>query len=154
MTARFTLSHAAHAALNAARATTGAVARAWRNATRYEGVLATVTFALIFASTLSSLDAVFTGAAPDWNGGGGVAYAQEAPRVAVRQQPVVRAQPLSLAPLPANATVEPGDYSFTTEELLGGPDLVLPVWAGKPDANAFTATSGAATGKSLPANGL
>ena len=46
------------------------------------------------------------------------------------------------------------DYSFTTEELLGGPDLVLPVWAGKPDANAFTATSGAATGKSLPANGL
>lgn len=128
----------------------GFIARAWRRAARREGVLATATFALIFASTISSLDAVFTGAAPDWNDGG-VAYAMEAPARLAPSEPVARAQPLSLAPLAAPAA-EPVDYSFTTEELLGGPDdpFAPARVAAKPAPGEFAA--GATLGKARAAS--
>lgn len=147
MTERFSTLRFATAALAGARGGAGVIARAWRKVARHEGVVATATFAVIFASAISGLDAVFTGNAPDWNDGG-VAYAIEAPLHPGASEPVVRAQPLSLAPLAPSAAA-PIDYSFTTEELLGGPDdAFAPAQvAAKPAPEDFAASVSATIGK-------
>lgn len=118
--------HQTHAG---ARRIAGVVTRSWRRAVREERILATATFALIFATTVSCLDALVTGAGPDWNPGG-EAYAME---VESRTVEPVRAAPLSLAPIVLETASVQADYSFTTEVLLGGPDAVEPApRSGKP----------------------
>jgi len=99
------------------------IVRAWRKAVQQEKVLATATFALIFATTISCLDYLVTGA-PDWNPGG-EAYAMD---MVQTEQVVLRARPMSLAPLaPQAEQVEMVDYSYTEEVLLGDIDVILPV---------------------------
>lgn len=99
------------------------VTNSWRRAVHEERILATTTFALIFATTLTCVDFLITGA-PDWNPGG-EAYAMEP----VRR---VAAAPLSeelktpeVVTLTAALVERRIDYSYTNEVLLGGPDASL-----------------------------
>jgi len=113
----------ANTALRSAQRAQTFIVSAWRKAVQQEKVLATATFALIFATTISCLDYLITGA-PDWNPGG-EAYAMD---MVQTEQVVLRARPLSLAPLtPQAERAEMVDYSYTDEVLLGDIDVVLPV---------------------------
>jgi hypothetical protein len=98
---------------------------AWRHPARRERVKATAAFAFIVAFTAGSIDYLITGG-PDWNPGG-EAYAMEAPQPRV----LAAAAPATLS-LPAPPGLTPAapleiDYSWTSEELLGGPDAAAPV---------------------------
>lgn len=136
--------HQTHAG---ARRIAGVVTRSWRRAVREERILATATFALIFATTLSCLDALVTGAGPDWNPGG-EAYAME---IESRTVEPVRAAPMSLAPIVLETAAE-ADFNFTTEVLLGGPDAVETApRSGKP---VFAAAAAAMVGKTEAHNPL
>ena len=118
--------------------------RIWQSPEKRDRVKMHLAFALIFAFVVSGTDYVVTGG-PEWNPGG-EAYAMEMPQSQTRADLVVRAGPLpptqqadakELEEIPAI------DYSFTTEALLGGPEMVLAenepaanggVSDGKPDA--------------------
>jgi hypothetical protein len=101
-------------------------ARTWRRAVQQERMLATTTFALIFATMLSCVDFLVTGA-PDWNPGG-EAYAME-PAHRARMNAAELTAPDEAPALVTASAIERGDYRFTNEVLLGGPDAVLPVEA-------------------------
>jgi len=96
------------------------VANSWRRAVHQERILATTTFALIFATTLTCVDFLITGA-PDWNPGG-EAYAMEpVRRVAAPAIEEIKA-PEVVTLTAAQMAERRIDYSYTSEELLGGPD--------------------------------
>jgi hypothetical protein len=95
-----------------------------RSPEQRDGAAAIATFAFIGLFALGSVDAVITGGA---DFGPSAAYANE-----YRSAPVVTAQadaPAVIAEEPEQAvkTIAPEevDYSFTTEVLLGGPEVVI-----------------------------
>ncbi|MGE0739836.1 MAG: hypothetical protein AB7O98_00725 [Hyphomonadaceae bacterium] len=98
-------------------------ATAARDPKKRERFWAASTFAIIFTVFAGGVDYVLSGG-PEWNPG-----AAAAPYVPEVQRVVVAAQAAAEVELPA--PVEPivvhqiADYSFTTETLLGGPELAL-----------------------------
>lgn len=96
------------------------VTNSWRRAVHQERILATTTFALIFATTLTCVDFLITGA-PDWNPGG-EAYAMEPVRRVAAAPVVDELKTPELVTLTAAAIERRVDYSYTDQVLLGGPD--------------------------------
>lgn len=97
------------------------VTNSWRRAVHQERILATTTFALIFATTLTCVDFLITGA-PDWNPGG-EAYAMEPVRrvaaAPVSEEELKTPEVVTLTTALVERRI---DYSYTSEVLLGGPD--------------------------------
>lgn len=83
--------------------------------------LARTVFAAIFGFFVVSVDYLVTGG-PDWNPG-----AAPAPRAFAQDRVEVSVFTPAYATTPVLdvASVEPADYSFTNETLLGGPDVIL-----------------------------
>lgn len=98
------------------------VTNSWRRAVHQERILATTTFALIFATTLTCVDFLITGA-PDWNPGG-EAYAMEPVR-RVAAPVVDELKAPEVITLTAAAIERRIDYSYTDQVLLGGPGAEL-----------------------------
>lgn len=102
-------------------------ARVWlwrfkRSPERRDRAAAFATFAFIGVFTLGSIDAVITGGA-DFDSGDAYAMDYSSERVAaptLAAAPVV--EPQASAETVKAVAVEEIDYSFTTEELLGGPE--------------------------------
>jgi hypothetical protein len=97
------------------------VTNSWRRAVHQERILATTTFALIFATTLTCVDFLITGA-PDWNPGG-EAYAMEPVRRVAAAPVVEEVKTPEVVMLTAALVERRIDYSYTSEVLLGGPDM-------------------------------
>ncbi len=78
-------------------------------------------FAAIFGFFVVSVDYLITGG-PDWNPG-----AAPAPRVTAQNRVEATVFTPAFAPPPVlqTASLEAGDYSLTTETLLGGPEMIL-----------------------------
>lgn len=96
------------------------VTNTWRRAVHQERILATTTFALIFATTLTCVDFLITGA-PDWNPGG-EAYAMEPVRRIAAPAMLEEMKAPEVVTLTAALVERRIDYSHTNEVLLGGPD--------------------------------
>ncbi|MGE0292688.1 MAG: hypothetical protein AB7P97_10050 [Hyphomonadaceae bacterium] len=81
-------------------------------------------FALIAAFAVSSVDAIVTGGA---DFGPSAAYAEEyqAASVAAAPNPAPPAEPSGNADIPKTVAPQRVDYSFTTEVLLGGPEVII-----------------------------
>jgi hypothetical protein len=119
---------------------------AWRfkrNSVLRDRTARNVTFALLAAFTIASVDYLVTGG-PEWNPG--EAYAMPMPQTP-QARTVQRATTPVVEPLPViePAELETIDYSVTTETLLGGPEIVfasLDPLTGKPIAHAPTIEAG------------
>lgn len=110
--------------------------RTWRNPTKRERVKATATFAFIFAFAVGSMDYLITGG-PDWNPDGGQAYASEYVAPVRLSFATAEAAPLEPPPTLAEIDAKSVDYSFTSEDLLGGPVTSAAFDGFDPFVNAF-----------------
>jgi hypothetical protein len=116
-------------------------ARVWlwrfkRSPEQRDRAAAMTTFAFIGLFALGSVDAIVTGGA-DFGPGNAYAGEYSSPRIIA---PAAASAPTVETPVEAEAqkTVAPEhvDYSFTTEELLGGPEPLLAI-SGEPMAEGF-----------------
>jgi hypothetical protein len=110
----------------AARRATAFVGRLRGDAAARERLAAAATFAFIFVFAAASVDYVITGG-PDWNPG---AEAQAAELPAAYAQVVPAPPPRLPDAAPSPPLAPPADAYFdpmaTADDLLGGPDAVLP----------------------------